>query len=471
MSSETKTQTPKKESGNKVKMGSFGFGLVTTQIMYIVYNYLIFYYYEVELGLATALVGLSFIIYAIWNMVNDPLLGFFTDKPRKWSRKYGLRFPWIMFGGALQIICLFFVFWIPDVGDPKSNPWPLFWYMVIITCLLDTFYSIFHSNYVGTFANIFRTPEQRRKGSTITTFYAISGQFLAMSLIIPMGIVFGDPSSYLRVALIICVILTVALIAFIPAVYENEELKNRYLQIYEFLEAQKLPYFKLLKIMFREKNWVVYITVFTLQITAGALWMASTFYFIQDVLHEDIAIMSIAGAALFLTVIPSILFWSWVAKKTAHSNVTTMGLFIMALGGFILMIATDVTGFVIAHICMGIASGAWASVLMSWTSDSMDSVLNAADRHVESSLIGIRNFFNRIAYILVGAIIAGIHIATGYVPGASQQTELAQLGIRLHTGGISVLLLLAGAILMLKFYDLKGDKKIAQMASIREKGL
>ncbi len=108
---------------------------------------------------------------------------------------------------------------------------------------------------------------------------------------------------------------------------------------------------------------------------------------------------------------------------------------------------------------------------MSWTSDSMDSVLNAADRHVESSLIGIRNFFNRIAYILVGVIISGIHIWTGYVPGASQQTELAQFGIRLHTGGISALLLLAGAIIMLKFYDLKGDKKIAQMASIREKGL
>ena len=471
MSSETKTLTPKKKSSNKVKMATFGFGPFTTQVMYNVYNYLIFYYYEVELGLATALVGFSFIIYAVWNMVNDPILGFFTDKPRKWSRKYGLRFPWIMFGGALQIICLFFVFWVPDVGDPKSNPWPLFWYMVIITCLLDTFYSIFHSNYVGGFANAFRTPEERRKGSTITTFYAIIGQFLFMAFIIPMGIIFGDPSSYLRVSLMICVLLTVALIAFIPGVYENEELKNRYLQIYEFLEAQKLPYFKLLKITFKEKNWVVYITVFTLQITAGAIWMASTFYYIKDILHEDIAIMTIMGVALFLSVIPSILIFSWVAKKTAHSNVTTIALFIMATAGFITLISTNIAGFLIAHIFMGIAAGAWASVLMSWTSDSMDSVVNAAGRHVEATLIGIRNFFNRIAYILVGVIIAGVHIYTGYVPGASQQTELAQLGIRIHTGGISCLLLLAGGILMLKFYDLKGDKKIAQMASIREKGL
>ena len=471
MSSESTTQPLKTGSISKGKMLSFGMGPFTNQILYLVYNYLIFYYYEVELGLSTALVGLSFIIYAVWNMVNDPILGFFTDKPRKWSSKYGLRFPWIMFGGALQIICLFFVFWIPDVGDPKSNPWPLFWYMVIITCLLDTFFSIFHSNYIGGFANIFRTPEQRRKGSTTIVFFGIFGQFLVVGLIIPMTIVFGDPSSYIRVVLIICLLLTVALIAFIPGVYENEAVKKRYLQIYEFLETQKLPYFKLLKITFKEKNWVVYITVFTLQITAEFLWMASTFYFIQDVLQEDIVIMTIIGLALLLTLVPSLLFFSWLAKRTAHSNVTTIGLFVMAAGGVIIMGITDITGFVIAHICMGIASGAWASVLFSWTSDSMDTVVNAAGRHVESTLIGIRNFFNRVAYILVGVIIAGIHIYTGYVPGASQQTELARLGIRIHTGLIPLLLLLTGAILMLKFYDLKGEKKVQLMASIRKKGL
>jgi GPH family glycoside/pentoside/hexuronide:cation symporter len=471
MSSETKTQPLKKESVSKGKMFSFGMGPFTTQIMYLVYNYLIFYYYEVELGLSTTLVGLSFIIYAVWNMVNDPLLGFFTDKPRKWSSKYGLRFPWIMFGGALQIICLFFIFWIPDIGDPKSNPWPLFWYMVLITCLLDTFYSIFHSNYVGGFANIFRTPEQRRKGSTIVTFFGIFGQFLVVGLIIPMTIIIGDPSSYIRLVLIICVLLTVALIIFIPGVHESELIKKRYLQIYEFLDSQKLPYFKLLKIAFKEKNWVIYITVFSLQITASFLWMGSTLYLMRDVLHLDISVLTLASLALMITAIPSILFWSWVAKRTAHSNVTTIALFIMASSCLVIMVITDAMGFILVHVLMGLAAGAWASVLMSWTSDSNDSVVNAVGRHVESTLVGIRNFFNRIAYIIMGSIIAGVHIATGYVPGASQQTELALIGIRIHTGLIPFIILVTGGILMLKFYDLKGEKKIALLESIKKKGL
>ena len=106
-----------------------------------------------------------------------------------------------------------------------------------------------------------------------------------------------------------------------------------------------------------------------------------------------------------------------------------------------------------------------------FTADSNDSVCNTVGRHVESTLVGIRNFFNRIAYIVVGGVIAGIHIATGYVPGASQQTEFAQLGIRLHAGLVPILFLLTAAFLMIKFYDLKGDKRAALMESIHKKGL
>ncbi len=50
---------------------------------------LLFHYYEVELGLSVALLGLAFIIFAIWNMINDPLIGFLTDKPMRWSKNMG----------------------------------------------------------------------------------------------------------------------------------------------------------------------------------------------------------------------------------------------------------------------------------------------------------------------------------------------------------------------------------------------
>jgi Na+/melibiose symporter-like transporter len=64
-----------------------------------------------------------------------------------------------------------------------------------------------------------------------------------------------------------------------------------------------------------------------------------------------------------------------------------------------------------------------------------------------------------------------VHIATGYVPGAATQTDFAIIGIRIHTGLFPSLFVLIAALLMLKFFDLKGEKKEQLAASLREKGL
>ncbi len=89
----TPTKPFKPDKVSKGKMVSYGFAPFIATWTLASSNLLLFYYYEVELGLATALVGLSFVIYAVWNMINDPLAGFLTDKPMRWSRKYGLRAP------------------------------------------------------------------------------------------------------------------------------------------------------------------------------------------------------------------------------------------------------------------------------------------------------------------------------------------------------------------------------------------
>ena len=146
------------EKASRKKMVSYSMGWFIDNLVIASYGVLIFYYYEVEIGLATALVGISFVIYAIWNMVNDPLVGFLTDKPMRWSKKWGLRKPWIIFGGLLTALTYLLLYTPPNV-DVQANPWPVFWYMVIITCLFDTFYSIYTTHYIGGFTNIFRTQE------------------------------------------------------------------------------------------------------------------------------------------------------------------------------------------------------------------------------------------------------------------------------------------------------------------------
>jgi Na+/melibiose symporter-like transporter len=452
-------------------MISYGLAPFLSNLTAASYNILLFYYYEVELGLSIVLVGLSYVIYAIWNMVNDPLTGFLTDKPMRWSKKYGLRTPWIIVSGLLMILSYYFLFAVPDVGDVKSDPWPLFWYMVIITCLFDTFFSIFQCHFLGGFGNIFRTEEQRRTGSMTFGLVAIFSAMFIRIFIIAQVIVYGDPTSFVRAALLTMILGIVCLALLLPGVHENEFVKQRYLQIYEFLETQKLPYFKLLKITFKQKNYMTFLIAYTMFIVAQNLNLASELFMLREVLGFGVEVLAITAVAVLITIVPSIILWSHLAKKIGHSTVFTINLMLLVIGYGMALFVSTLLHIIIQYAFMGFTMGAYVSVLFSLTADTNDEVVNAAGRHVEATMIGIRNFFFRVAYLTTGIIIAGVHIATGYVPGAETQTDLAYFGIRFHTGGFPALFCLIGAIIMYKFYDLKGEKREQLMASLRKQGL
>jgi len=459
------------EKASRKKMVSYSMGWFIDNLVIASYGVLIFYYYEVEIGLATALVGISFVIYAIWNMVNDPLVGFLTDKPMRWSKKWGLRKPWIIIGGLLTALTYLLLYTPPNV-DVNANPWPVFWYMVIMTCLYDTFYSIFTTHYIGGFTNIFRTQEERRKGGTLAYWAGSLARFFGLGIIVPIIVIAGDPSSYIRASLVTAIAIVICMVFFLPGIKETEAVKMRYLKIYEYLEKTKLPYFKFLKIAFKQKNFKLQLISFCLFTFAYSLQQASLFFFIRDVLGADIIILTLYSLVFVFGFLGSIFIWSrFVADRIGHPNLYALGFILIGIAFLAHLWIATVAEFYFWNFIGGIAFGAIGCVSMSIAADVNDEVTEACGRHQEAALIGIRNFFYRFAFVLVGIILAGTHILTGYVPGATTQTELAQLGIRIHAGLFSAIFCFIGALLILKFYDLKGEKREQIMASLREKGL
>jgi len=60
---------------------SYGLGEFIMQTFALAFGAYVFYFYEVEIGLDSWLVAFGFILYAIWNAVNDPLVGYICDRP------------------------------------------------------------------------------------------------------------------------------------------------------------------------------------------------------------------------------------------------------------------------------------------------------------------------------------------------------------------------------------------------------
>ena len=83
----------------------------------------------------------------------------------------------------------------------------------------------------------------------------------------------------------------------------------------------------------------------------------------------------------------------------------------------------------------------------------------------------LHRHFSRAAGVIQVVVIALVHELTGFSSGASSQTDLALLGIRLHMGLIPALIFLLGLIIFWKFYDITPEKAEQLRKRIIELGL
>lgn len=128
-----------KSSASTKKMIFYAFGSIISIHLIVAFDSYIFYFYEVEVGLPVLMVSLAVIIYTLWALISSPIIGYLTDRPFKWSKKYGFRLPWIIIGCAPSLILYILVF-IPPNTNPITNPWPIFWYFIIIACFFEIFF-------------------------------------------------------------------------------------------------------------------------------------------------------------------------------------------------------------------------------------------------------------------------------------------------------------------------------------------
>jgi Na+/melibiose symporter-like transporter len=456
-----------KIASNK-KMLSYSFGFIIDLYLISAYNFTVFYFYEVEMGLHVELVTLAVIIFAIANMLSSPFLGYLTDKPFKWSERWGFRAPWIIIS-AIPAILFYLLLYIPPNVNAKTNPWPVFWYLLIISCLFSIFYSLYRQHFYGSFANLFREDFERRRASAFA--FLFPGFLLFIMSIIPLFIIkYGDKSTFLLSTIIISVILIVCLLILIPGIIESKELKDRYLSGY--IDEEEISFLKMMKIAFRQKNFLALLIAYTLISIAGGLNMASSIYYFKDVLKLPLSLSIYPNIAYYLAVMLSLPLWATVANKFGMVKTYILGNFLAGLAYLPYLWLTTLEEFIIYSFARGMAYSCTAFMVLPLLSDSYDEITLVCGRHQEATLVGIRNVFIRSSIIVQAFLIGWIHIITGYNNDPEAiQPDLAIWGVRVHSALIPMIMCLLAGILMFIIYDLQGKKKLQLKEELRKKGL
>ena len=454
------------------KMLSYAFGYLIINFLLMGGFSLLFYYYEVEIGISVVLLGLAYVIFAIWNMINDPLLGYLTDRPMRWTRKWGLRAPWVVIT-AFPILLFYFLIWVPPEGASEMT---IFIWFIIATCLFDTFFSIYNDHVYGGFTNQFPSEYERRRSFAIATI--LMGLLMtAMGIIGSAMIVYGDRGSFIRYITIMIILLAIYNVFLFLGIKESDEMKEMFLRGFE--KVEKKSFFGTMKTALKTKNFRVSLAGYTCWSIAITLSGVSGIYMYKDVwqLPLTYAILpTLLGVAGFVLIVP---FWSNYTRKhgfkktywltfVCHGICTLSVLFVFREYGFPLFYILLV---IIAFIGALFYSGE-VTMLQPVASDTYDEVASKLGKRVDATLVGVRTFFFRVAFVAVGIIIPVLHIFTGYNPDPlAIQTPLAQWGIRIHAQLIPGLIFVVMGLIFRKHYTLEGAEKEALVKKLRELGI
>jgi len=451
---------------SKKIMISYNFGSLSREFIAMAFNILVFFYYEAEIGLNVWLIGLGLVIFAVYNAINDPLIGYLTNRPFKFTKKWGRRMPWLLLGGIPLGFCYFLVFTPPSV-DPKAGAWILFGWLVFTTCLFDTFHSIFFVSYQALFPDKFRSLKERR---TVTGFQVILGAIgVALgSILPPLLITFGNLESYIFQGFVVFILGLIIIIFAIPGWREDPEMIDRYLATaHEKVERES--FLKTLKLAFKQKSFVAYMVLYTFYWVMINCMQASLVFVVRFSLKMPAGATAPIMAGFLVGAIISTPIWVKLAQKTNDNRkIMLISSFLMGISVLPLVFFRDYLLIIITVFIWGIALGGFWAMIFPVFSDVIDEAVVLHEKREEGIYIGIQQFFGRLGLIIAVMSITIIHSLTGFVEGSETQTPLAVWGIHIHTGLVPAVAILIGALVFWKMYDLKPDKISENQLKIKQ---
>ena len=454
---------------SKKGMVSYGFGCYVSEFFGMCFGTWVFFYYETEIGLNVWLTSIGFIIFAIYNAVNDPLIGYLTDRPFKFTKKWGRRLPWVIIGGVPWIFSYILLFTPPDV-DPNSGALILFVWLVVMTCLYDTFSSLFAVNFYSIFPDKFRGDSERRLASTLSTLVAALGT--ASGSIIPsLFVVFGERSTYTLQAGVVVIVCLIALLVAIPGSREDQVRIDCYLESCEE-DMERRPFFKEFKICLKHKNYMAYVLSFMFYTCLVVTMIGSIPYVARFVLGVEADDIMLIMAALLVGMFVSMPIWSMIANKTNNDRKT------MIFAATFLTIATIPLFFINNYFIMilaifiwGLGEGGYWVMLSPVRSSVIDESVVMTGRRIEGIYQGFQTFVSRASLVAQALSFAIVHSLTGFVETSDTQTDLAVFGVKIHFALLPMIFMIIATILLWRFYKLTPDKVKEVKEKLAEIGL
>jgi len=298
---------------------SFSVGAFSNNILNgLVFANLTFFYIE-KLGADPISIGIAWLIFMIWNTINDPIFSYIMDNTRT---KIGRRIPYIRYGSVFYGLAFIFS-WFPiaAVGDEMG----LFFNFLLVLFLLDTIFT-----FVG--CCFFCLPNEMAvtaKGRSTISVYLSIATFVSVILIFALPILLltdqeGIPPIFHPLMVLLGI--SCALGLFISSFGIKENMFAQ-LQPHEpFIEGLRLT-------LKNQAFWIYMIPAFCIALILPVLSTGILYYLDYVIIGQDIELLLIGlGSGVLIGVFLNLYLIDKIKPKK-----TTILNFSLATIGFIFL--------------------------------------------------------------------------------------------------------------------------------------
>ncbi len=414
-------------------------------------------------GLKPGTAGTVFLIVKIWDAINDPIVGWLTDRT---VSKLGRRRPWLLIA-AIPFAVFFFMQWVvPPLSEAGK-----FWYYLIVAAFLDFAFTAVNVPYAALTAELTQDYDERTSLSSVRLSFSIVGGVLAAFF---HGIIVGmfpqDPRLGYTISAAIWAF-AIAIPCFITFFGTREP---------DFaINAKPSPegpgFVEGLRIAFSNKAFIMVTLIYMLSWLAIQFAQNNLQIFTKDWIKLDIQWFSFLLLAIQLSSFIWILIWARVSVRIGKQNVYYLGagFFVLALIGLFFL----QPGQVVLTFLLGMMAGIGISVgyLVPWSMVpdvvEMDELQTGQRR--EGIFYGFFVFLQKMGLAL-GLFISGwVLQLSGYinaVPGQPDPTQPASalFALRVLIGPVSAGIVLL-SFLAVRFYPITRQKHAELRAQLEQR--
>jgi len=210
------------------------------QISYQSFTFLIFTFYFTIVELNVILISIGFIIWSVWNALNDPILGSLSDRTHT---RWGRRIPWIM-ASIIPLGVIMILLFTPPISLGINAQMTNFVYFLVIIIIFEFFFTMFSINHTSLFPEIFIDKNERAKINVFRQLFLVIGlivAFLLPALCIPDLTEKKYLPNYWVFSIVACIIIISGGFIFLKwGAREKEEFKDDYKDMPGFLESIKI---------------------------------------------------------------------------------------------------------------------------------------------------------------------------------------------------------------------------------------